>query len=305
MRRIIEGKSYDTETAELIYRVDEEHESSQSWWSLYRTTQGAYFEVAAGHDGVVDTFRPVTDGEARTLVERFANGRVEELFGAAPEAGPPRRHYPHEFSRRTVLAALDVLQRLRQAAFSRFLRELGPGFGGKVGDEAPGNSLTKRLNTLMSLYDEQPDRPIDGEETIADVIIDKAVTLLTPPPDPDWGEPPELPEVEQIFIRRLAADGYTVVDRKLRSALPADIGLPTVQDELRGLLERHQMRTALGHLDQALDGHARAKWATANSQLRSFFEGMLDEMAVRFDSHIRPDERKSPRETGEYRLPRH
>jgi hypothetical protein len=39
----------------------------------------------------------------------------------------------------------------------------------------------------------------------------------------------------------------------------------------------------LGHLDQALDGHARGKWATANSQLRTFLEGMLDEIAQRLD----------------------
>jgi hypothetical protein len=51
MKKIIGGMSYDTETADLLASAEHGHEMSQAWWHLYRTSQGAFFEVAAGHDG--------------------------------------------------------------------------------------------------------------------------------------------------------------------------------------------------------------------------------------------------------------
>jgi hypothetical protein len=56
MKRIIGGMSYDTETAELLASGEHGHEMSQAWWRLYRTKQGAFFEVAADHDGVAESF---------------------------------------------------------------------------------------------------------------------------------------------------------------------------------------------------------------------------------------------------------
>ena len=54
MRRIISGMAYDTDTATFIARGDYDHPLSAAWWSLYRTRNGAFFEVYAGHDGVVE-----------------------------------------------------------------------------------------------------------------------------------------------------------------------------------------------------------------------------------------------------------
>ena len=51
------------------------------------------------------------------------------------------------FSRRTVLAAIEVLEVLTQAKLSRYLLELGAQYPQWVGGE--GISLTKRLNNLM------------------------------------------------------------------------------------------------------------------------------------------------------------
>jgi hypothetical protein len=279
MKRIIDGKAYDTDTAELIARGDHDHELSQASWSLYRTRNGAFFEVYAGHDGVVESFTPFTDVQARKFLETNANHLVEEYFGPVPEAGAPTARYQERFSRRTVLAAIDVLAKLTQAQMTRFLLELGPEFPRWVGDES--KSLAKRLNRLIEIYDQQPDRTLDQGEAIADVLVDKAVSLLPPDPEYAWEDPPEPPELERTLRYRLALDGYAVRDRQLRATLPQDVGLPGLQDELRSLLKRHKFETALGHLDQAVDGHARGNWASANSQLRSFFEGMLDEMALR------------------------
>jgi hypothetical protein len=90
MKKIIGGVAYDTETADLLVRSDHGHEMSQAWWALYRTSQGAFFEVAADHDGVVETFRGVSSSEARSHLERHANHLVEKHFGPVPEAGPNR-----------------------------------------------------------------------------------------------------------------------------------------------------------------------------------------------------------------------
>jgi hypothetical protein len=85
VRKIIKGKAYDTDKAELVASGSHVHELSDAWWSLYRTSVGAWFEVAAGHDGVME-FQPFTDGEARCWLERHANHLVERYFGEAPEA---------------------------------------------------------------------------------------------------------------------------------------------------------------------------------------------------------------------------
>jgi hypothetical protein len=106
VRRTIDGKAYDTDTATLVASGDHNHELSQAWWSLYRTTAGAWFEVAADHDGVVEGFQPLTDAQARRWLERHANELVEQYVGQAPEASSAD-HKGLRFSRRTLAAAIE------------------------------------------------------------------------------------------------------------------------------------------------------------------------------------------------------
>jgi len=90
VRRIIDGVAYDTETATFIAsgEADPDHlTGSQASWSLYRTRHGAWFEVVAGHDGVLEEFNPLTDDEARRFLEVNANSLLEKFFGRMPEAG--------------------------------------------------------------------------------------------------------------------------------------------------------------------------------------------------------------------------
>ena len=142
MRRIIDGKAHDTETATEVASGSNDHELSDASWSLYRTAAGAWFEVAAGHDGVVEEFQPLTDGAARRWLERHANKLVEKYFGQAPEASSAD-HKGLRFSRRTLVAAIGVLECLTHASLSRFLYDLGPDFSELAGDESI--SLSKRL----------------------------------------------------------------------------------------------------------------------------------------------------------------
>lgn len=93
------------------------------------------------------------------------------------------------FSRRTVLAGIGLLERLSQAQFSRYLLELGPQYLQWVGHETL--SLTKRLNNLMSLLDQMPDRITDGGELLRDQIVEKAVSFV-PSLEHTWQGPPML-----------------------------------------------------------------------------------------------------------------
>jgi hypothetical protein len=267
--------AYDTDTAECLTTSDHGHEMSQAWWSLYRTRQGAFFEVAADHDDVVDTFRPVSKEEARRYLERHANHLVERYFGPVPEAGPKR------FSRRTVFAAIQVLNRLTHAEFTRFLFELGPDWPKMISPEPL--SPAKRLNELMGIYDQNPDRSVENGENLDDVLVEKAVSLLPAKRRRlRSGEEEELRKDHRDFLHRLEIDVFVITDGKLQTALPRSMALPEAQDELSGLLLKHRFTVARGHLDQAFSTHTSGNWAAANAQIRTFLE-LLDEIAERLD----------------------
>ena len=160
MRKVIGGRAYDTETAELVASGSHDHEMSQAWWSLYRTSAGAWFEVAADHEGIVEEFAARTEGEARRWLERHASHLVGKYFGTAPEASAS--DYKNlRFSRRTVIAAAGVQKEtFSQSGLTEFLLELGPDFPRQVSGDS--SSRAKRLNELLVMYDEAPDRLVEG-----------------------------------------------------------------------------------------------------------------------------------------------
>ena len=115
-------------------------------------------------------------------------------------------------------------------------------------------------------------------------MVENAVTLL-----PGYGYDSENPKEEGSylppraaeFLRELERDGFTVSGGTLRRTLPVEIELPTAQSEVDRLLIKHGFTVAKGQLEQAIDAHARGKWAGANGQFRPFLEGLLDEIAAR------------------------
>ncbi len=99
-KRIIDGKTYNTETATQIYGFARENESSiygkepeVSGRFLFQTRFGAYF-LLTYKDGYYDEnfeiISPCTPDEARQWLETNASYQpelIERLFGEMPEAG--------------------------------------------------------------------------------------------------------------------------------------------------------------------------------------------------------------------------
>ncbi len=99
-----------------------------------------------------------------------------------------------------------------------------------------------------------------------------------------------------LCLHSIARDGFTIEDGQLRRTLPEVLELPAADDEVHLLLNRYGLRTSLGHLEQAITAHTQGNWASANSQLRTFFESLFDEIAPLIDPQNGPTAR-----TGETR----
>ena len=86
VRRIINGKAYDTDTADL-WQVELIAMSYLTRGGRFiEHALGRGFELVAGHDGILEVFAPRTPGQARSWLETHANHLVERYFGSAPEA---------------------------------------------------------------------------------------------------------------------------------------------------------------------------------------------------------------------------
>lgn len=98
MKKIINGKKYDTETAEKIHGWDNGYGSSDfktCWEQLYRTKKGAFFlhggggpmsKYAVSVQGGMSGSRqitPLSDDEAKEWLENHDgdDDKLEELFG--------------------------------------------------------------------------------------------------------------------------------------------------------------------------------------------------------------------------------
>src|SRR6516225_1763566 len=94
MKRIIDGKSYDTDTATLVAMRDNQP-YSDGWWGLYQTHFGAFFEVTFDHDGeTLLALKTLKDAEAQPLLEKFGFKpltdaevqALQEIFGSGKDA---------------------------------------------------------------------------------------------------------------------------------------------------------------------------------------------------------------------------
>lgn len=180
------------------------------------------------------------------------------------------------FTRQTLVSAVEfIATRSVQANFNDVVLRL------TLENEIPydtGVSVAKKANLLGRLVVQRPADPVDtveGTMTLAEATVREAVKLMRPEPSKD----------EEISLSRaLARDGYVVWfderDRPaLRAALPEELGLPAVDDEVHELLKHFGFSEPLGHLGQGIEAHARGDWAAANAQFRTFLEGLFDDIA--------------------------
>jgi hypothetical protein len=181
-----------------------------------------------------------------------------------------------QFSRRTILAATDLMANWGHTNIDRFLLEYG------LEETVRGNSMANRANALGRHLIANPDALSEDGENLTDSVISKLVDgALRSSTD---GYPREFsfdvfrqnhPELH----RGLDRDGFTVEQGQLRRALPELLALPQADDEVHALLNQFGFTTSRGHLDQGIAAHARGDWAAANAQFRPFIESLFDSIA--------------------------
>jgi hypothetical protein len=109
MKRIIDGKTYNTDTATKIAKF---YYSPDESIDLYQNRHGAFFEFWADYYG--PGIRPLTDAEALAWLEKHANHLVEQYFGAMPEGGAAER-------RLTIRVPVNLAERVEKAAEAKGL----------------------------------------------------------------------------------------------------------------------------------------------------------------------------------------
>lgn len=86
MKRIINGKKYDTDTARQLAGWSNEipmGDYNHMGQYLYQKKNGEFFVEINATDG--DDINPLSENEAMAWVERFANDAYEKLFGEVSE----------------------------------------------------------------------------------------------------------------------------------------------------------------------------------------------------------------------------
>lgn len=188
---------------------------------------------------------------------------------------------PQPFTRPTIIAAIEFLGAASsQAKFDQVIVRLG------LNNEIPlasPKSVTAKSALLAQAVTQRGTHVIDtvnGQMALAEAVVRTAVEASMP----EYGKPEQA-----AFLRGLALDGYVVSwdeDSRaplLRAALPDEVDLPAADDEVHQILKHFNFAVSMGHLDQAIEAHTRGDWAAANSQTRSFLEGLLDDIALHLD----------------------
>lgn len=87
-KRIIDGKTYNTETATLVYEVPR-HEDHPLYDGLYQTKHGAFFLYWYDMDREAGDIKPFSDEDAQRWLEKHGAPAsvIEQYIGAMPEAG--------------------------------------------------------------------------------------------------------------------------------------------------------------------------------------------------------------------------
>lgn len=168
------------------------------------------------------------------------------------------------FSRKTIVELVNAMQGQYNPPFDRTMLEFG------LEDEVQDSSLPRKLNRLAEYLIKNPNQKgPQGEDLVLELIKKelnrRSFTSLNNFED-------DLPELANSLKR----DGFTLSNGNITRALPAQIPVSNMEDELRTLLKKHTFSIPLGHFEQAINNHTNSNWASANSQLRTFTESLFD-----------------------------
>jgi hypothetical protein len=184
-----------------------------------------------------------------------------------------------KYSRKTILKATDLLADVGHDDMDRFMLEHSLEGFHWVG------SVRDRVNLLVRFLLDNPLAEEDGVN-MTDNIVEELVSEAIRNSTHGRFDYDRFVERYANLNRALERDGYTVEEGQLRQTLPQALDLPQADDEVHRLLQRYGFDVPLGHLDQAIAAHGRGEWAGANAQLRTFVEGLFDEMAQRLSVHL-------------------
>jgi hypothetical protein len=179
------------------------------------------------------------------------------------------------FTRPTIIAAVELLERHTQASFDQMVLRLG-----LEHEDITGSVKNKcaQLGRLVLLRAANLVITVEGQMTLGEAAVREAVGQINPRFDS--------PE-QTALLRGLSRDGFVVFPsedgrtQNIRKALPDEIDLPQADNEVNELLILYQFEVSRGHLLQAIEAHTRGDWAAANGQLRTFFESLFDEIALK------------------------
>ena len=157
---------------------------------------------------------------------------------------------------------------------------------GLEGRAGRGRYLNERTVDLATFAMKNPDVTTEEGVPIYQALVEFAVSkcfrFVDGSPCGESSEWVPTGRVEE-FLHSLERDGYVVQDGKLRRSLPEIVDLPAADDEVHRLLDQLGLATCKGHLDQAIDDHARGHWAAANAQLRNCIQALFDDLATLID----------------------
>ncbi|RWI08793.1 MULTISPECIES: hypothetical protein [Mesorhizobium] len=182
------------------------------------------------------------------------------------------------FTRPTIVAANELLAQAARTHTEINKLVLRLGLEAEIPDDT-SLGIEKKCDRLGRTVLSRPEdvvASVDGSFTLAEAFVRQALTFAR-----QGSEDPR----QDAYLRGLSRDGYVVVwgelgqRPSLRIALPNEVDLPATDDEVRNLLKHFQFSVAHGHLDQAIEAHTRGEWAAANAQLRTFLEGLFDDIA--------------------------
>lgn len=184
-----------------------------------------------------------------------------------------------QFSRKTIIATLAILEGSTHADIDRFVLEHGL----EGTSAAAGTSKRDRTNGLIRYLLNNPDAQTDEGANLTDSIVRDLIESAAKSAERAslyaLGASQTFEERFPELTRALKRDGFEIVNGQLHRTLPEALDLPATDDEVHHLLREQGFQVPLGHLDQAIQNHAQGHWAAANAQLRTYIESLFDEIA--------------------------